>query len=708
MKRSSAQQRVFESLTELSLSQFFTEVGPQLSKTHRARLVKHLRAAYEESDERGKGVLDQVGRGNGSRLSNLLRGVLGRAGLRAWAEANYPDLANRLGRHQLDEAITSCLSRNKQVVQKVLEAAIRHHVNPSTGDDHALINQILGNHLQSMKEATMGSAPPTVIPDYDVDTNAIPASVIPPGTSANDYGEQYEDAVNGIISQQLGVPYSGNEHVYAAIIGSLLLDGYFDFTAQGFTDNITKAWVQIQKVVSDPGGQPIGFGGGQLSGATLYQQIQKAIPEFRSAPTDATPDPEDVKAPTQEPDVFYQEFAQAGRQLIESGKATLINEPWPYFVTAVRLACDAYVSSSATGGTLELPPLSDTDGGDSEIVADNIFAVSMIYAAYQLEQVKLIQVIERTVEVWGNGQLALGFGPAGKALDRWYWDSFERMTDAARMMQFTRVLGAKGGEVSKEVQPNTSFNDLLLRFLSSLSEYDRQTRIADIVGSTRAGNVSDAQVRKAGRDLAANMSLYGWGGTGFAARRLNTDIANALSILQMAEIQKAWGVQSAWQMVERVCTQEFNFTPNVVKYRTMAESGKTILDLVGKYYNVWGSTTNNLLFCPPGGTNVTAPTRTAAANWCGADIPPDDQRTLMRHTEYWLAVNGIQDQQVQQNAEPSDTAFSPSIPTLEPVGASTNGSGGALADQLRQMVQQGQTPTLDQIQKLLPVAKVGA
>jgi hypothetical protein len=562
-----------------------------------------------------------------------------------------------------------------------------------SGPDDDLITGTFGKKLQQIKEANMATAtlsPPT----YDIDVNAIPANL---QANSQQYQTDYVKHVKDFIDQQLGVPFKGNEHVYGAIIGSLLLDEYFDITAQGFDDNISSTWLQVQKTVTDAGGQPIKVKGTPLTGAALYKELQNAIVEIRSA-TGSTGTTGSTSGPATSPQVFYQEFARAGRQIIESGKASLLNElQRSYFVTAVRLALDSYVSGEPAAGSLELPPLSDTDGGDSEIVAENVRAVSMIYAAYQLEQVKLIPVIERTVEVWSNGQLALGYGPAGKALDRWYWDSFERMSDAARMMQFTRVLGAKGGEVSKEVQPNSNFNDLFLRFLSSLSEYDRQTRIADIVGNSRAGSVSDAQVRKAGRDLAANMSLYGWGGTQFAARRLNQDISNAVAIVMMPDIQSAWGVQSAWQVVERVCSQEFNFTPNVVKYRTMAESGKAILDLVAKYYNKWGSTTDNPLFC-----NHFDSQGTCIGTF---DITPDDQRKFMRHTEYWLAVNGIKDQQVEQNAEPSDTAFSPSIPSLEP--AATNGSGGALADQLRQLVQQGQTPTLDQIQKMLPVAKVG-
>jgi hypothetical protein len=690
MKRSPQRQRTWESqLTELVLGQFFQDVGPEFAKKYRRRLLAQLRKLYEEQDDWGQGVLDQVGRGNGKKVRDLLLSYWGVAGLKAWAKANAADVTQQISAAELHEVITTWLRRNPEnTANGVLEAAIRHNVAKS-GADHALIQSTLGTYLQGIKEVQMATAAAAVKikfnpPVYTIDINAIPSSVIQGSTT---YADDYEQYVGTFIRDRLGVPPTDpqNKPLYAAIIGSLLLDEYFDTSAQGFDDNISKTWLQVQQTVTDSSGQPIYYPDvkTKLTGAELYSKIDEAIGKIRTSPTNSG---------------FYQEFARAGRQIIQSGKASLLNESsFDYFVTAVRLALDGYVSGEPGAGSLQLPPLSDPSGGDSEIVAENVRAVSMIYAAYELEQVKLIPVIERTVEVWSNGQLAINFGPAGKSLDRWYWDSFERMTDAARMMQFTRVLGAKGGEVSKEVLPNNNFNDLLLRFLSSLSEYDRQTRIADIIGNTRAGNVSDAQVRKAGRDLAANMSLYGWGGTQFAARRLNTDIANAVGILQMPEIQKAWGVQSAWQAVERVCTQEFNFTPNVVKYRTMAESGKAILDLVAKYFNVWGSTTNNPLFCQ---------TFDGYGNCSGKfDISPDDQRTLMRHTEYWLAVNGIKDQQVVDNAEPSDTAYSPSIPTLEP--ASTNGSGGALAEQLKQMVQQGQTPTLEQIKQMIPVAKVG-
>jgi hypothetical protein len=49
-------------------------------------------------------------------------------------------------------------------------------------------------------------------------------------------------------------------------------------------------------------------------------------------------------------------------------------------------------------------------------------------------------------------------------------------------------------------------------------------------------------VRKSGRDLAANASLYGWASTHFVARRINQQLNTAMDILRQPLLQKAFGV----------------------------------------------------------------------------------------------------------------------------------------------------------------------
>jgi hypothetical protein len=73
----------------------------------------------------------------------------------------------------------------------------------------------------------------------------------------------------------------------------------------------------------------------------------------------------------------------------------------------------------------------------------------------------------------------------------------------------------------------------------------------------------------------------------------------------------------------------------------------------------------------------------------------------MRHTEYWLAVNGVKDQDVVQSSQPSDTAVSPSIPSLDGAVAGGGAGGGDIAGQIQNMLQTGQTPTPDQLRHMV-------
>ncbi len=78
------------------------------------------------------------------------------------------------------------------------------------------------------------------------------------------------------------------------------------------------------------------------------------------------------------------------------------------------------------------------------------------------------------------------------------------------------------------------------------------------------------------------------------------------------------------------------------------------------------------------------------------DINNEDRDTLLRETEHWLAVNGVRDDQVHENAQPERLAAAPSLPSLGPARAPSVGGNGAL-QRIREMVQAGQVPTQEQL-----------
>jgi hypothetical protein len=411
-------------------------------------------------------------------------------------------------------------------------------------------------------------------------------------------------------------------------------------------------------------------------------------------------------------DIYYQEYAYVGRYVLENYRVAddrRIDFQSPTFRTSIEIGIDRYVSGMPAFESLDLPDLTGESGADVEIEPDNIRAVGLIYAAHQLEQVRLFDVVDRITETFMNGMLPVKYDAGGQALDKYYWDSEDLMTASQRHMQFSRVLGATGGDVSHEVQPNNEFDGLWLRFLSALSEYSRQERAADLLGGnqTRALGLTEEYVRKAGRDLAANASLYGWGYTHFAARRLNNHIHRAWGILRLPEIQRAYGVTNSWQVIERVAATEFGQAPNIVRFRTMANAGQDIFSIIATHSGAWTNSKKSLFEKEPNAlVNALAaaaggqPPRARRGQGQDFDIPLDEKLSLLRNAEHWLAVNGIKDAQVDEYSEPVVSAIAPSIPSY---GNGSNGHGGDIADQLRQMVAAGQAPTLEQLQRLLPI-----
>ena len=522
---------------------------------------------------------------------------------------------------------------------------------------------------------------------YVFDPRGLPTRETPEETKQE--RQRVIDQVTAVVDAELAATVPTGElkdSLRSFVLGAMSLDGFLEQDVEAQRRHVTDLRFESEQTTKF-------IDGSTRKNRAAYEKIDASLRTVRGAMNGSGLG-------------YFEELAFVSRRLLRNANEVPVDASG--IGQRVAVALSEYEAPSA-GGNLNLPSLSSPIVAEADLEQDNIRAIALIYAAWNLEELKLFQVLDRVVEVFMNGQLPVGFDNGGRALSEYYFDDDDqRLTEAARRMTYSRVLGVPGGEVSKEAPPNRPFQDLLLRFLASVSEFERQRRIDDVVGTRSRIDVlsnTGEQVRKAGFDLAANASLYGYGGTFFVAQRLAKQIERALRILSVPEVLSSYGVQSPFQVIERVCATDLGGTvPNVVQRRTMADAGKALLDLVAKYVAFWPRATSRPLF----GELIEV---VDSRNGDGAirrgdsvlvqrdgDITREDQQKIALSVEQWLAVNGISDDQRARLGEPQMTAAAPSIPSGPQHGASP------AFDQLRQMVSAGQTPSLDQLKALMPDA----
>jgi hypothetical protein len=653
------QVRTARALAAVAMAELFPTLAREVHADElKGRLVNLLLSLFRAADKPTRDwlldlvpVLEGGAHPHPPELIAWLRNQIGHKGLEAWVRTHSGLPAKELAGSGPRKLVAHWLSGSSGTdLEALLSAGARFRIQNETPADRTAIQASFQRFTG--KEMNMATT------SYYFDSRGLP-----PGLDT----VAYEAAVATELKGSFGLDRVGNEERFAAIVGMMLLDEQFAPSAFGFRDALQKVWVESL-------GKTLHYDGTEVPNNEIYKEVAADIVTF--------PGHTNGK-------ISFQEFASVDRYVIEGAKDVPLGHP--NFATQVRIGLDRFVAGAPPSDSLILPSFTE-DGAGVEIEADNVRAVGTVLAGLNCERTRLFHVLDRVTELFMQGMLPIGFDNSGKALDAYHWDSEDRLSEPARRMLYARVLGAPGADVSKEVQPNREFDGLFLRFLSSLAEYDRQRRIGDLFDANRRTlTLTGEQVRKTGRDLGANASLYGWGGTHFAARRLNAHLTRALDILKMPQIQKAYGVSNPWQVIERVAASEFGAAPNIVKYRTMAESGKAILDLVAKHAKAWSASTGRPLF-------------TDDVTRVPGDIPTQDQEELMRHTQYWLAVNGIGDDQVGKMSQPSDTSYAPSIPAYGGVGTpGAGGAGGDAMEKIKQMVQTGSAPSIDQLKQMFPM-----
>jgi hypothetical protein len=250
-----------------------------------------------------------------------------------------------------------------------------------------------------------------------------------------------------------------------------------------------------------------------------------------------------------------------------------------------------------------------------DLDSPSIRALQAIYSAAMFEEIKMFQVVDKLVALFRSGTLPLGRGEAADRLRQYAVTAPRRLPESERRAVYQRSLGI-GSE--NGVDSNREFSNLWLRFLSAVKSTAGQDP-----------GTSQDPLRKAAQDLAANLSLHGYGMAYVAATELQSHMRDMLDILSDREIQSAEGARDVWQVIDLVAARDLGGAANTARLRALQSSGATILRwLAARAGGLARASTAPVL-----NPRERHPTRSS-----GVSPPPSDY-DLVKAVERWFAAS---------------------------------------------------------------------
>jgi hypothetical protein len=186
--------------------------------------------------------------------------------------------------------------------------------------------------------------------------------------------------------------------------------------------------------------------------------------------------------------------------------------------------------------------------GDVEVAA-------ALYAAAQLEEIGVLRLCDRLVELYLRGGLPVAArGPAAVLLDAYWLGRAERLPEQER-----RALYALG----------PGYDELLGRLAAALSAH------ANATAAAAAADAAD--VASATRELRASISTLVDDDARAVVPIMHDQLADALSILSDPEILQAYGARDPWQLADHLARLELGGTPDVVRHQALAAAATVVL-----------------------------------------------------------------------------------------------------------------------------------
>ncbi|MGC4093193.1 MAG: hypothetical protein QM756_35960 [Polyangiaceae bacterium] len=240
-----------------------------------------------------------------------------------------------------------------------------------------------------------------------------------------------------------------------------------------------------------------------------------------------------------------------------------------------------------TSGPVEFEKLNyphQTPDFDESVVPSQLHAAAELYYVYQMERMKIFQVVDVLLRLFRLGKMRIQRGPGARGLyllEKW---QPLRYTQRQRMLAYRRAFNYGNAQVPAGAVVNRNFHRQLTGFMVALGQYFRDLLIGEVIRGGQLINQrpfgSIGTIQRIGLDLryALDRSTYG----NIFALTMETGhyLKTVLKLLDTPDIKKSFDANTKWDVIEQVSNRYLGGVSEPSQRAKMAESGRRILQFV--------------------------------------------------------------------------------------------------------------------------------
>lgn len=221
---------------------------------------------------------------------------------------------------------------------------------------------------------------------------------------------------------------------------------------------------------------------------------------------------------------------------------------------------------------------------DESVIPPQLLAAAELYFIYQMDRMKLFQVVNVLRRLFQNGQIRIQRGPGARGLyilEKWRPIRYKARD---RLLAYRRVFNYGRAPVPSGAIVNRNFHFMLVAFMNALSQYFQDLTIGQVIRGSNTINdrpfAALATVQRVGTDLRYHLDRASYGNILALTKETGQYVQQVFELLDTPDIKKSFDANTKWDVIEAVANRHLGGAAEMSQRAKMADSGRRVLQYI--------------------------------------------------------------------------------------------------------------------------------